>query len=91
MVFVLVVSVVVIGRMHLTVDHAYADDTGLPTGIVKGATIQTANALSGLETFQVEEVKGNWVLAKVTQSQLWTPGREIWLNLGATDQVLVAK
>jgi hypothetical protein len=64
----------------------------IPPGCVNGAQlllIYNFAGGAGLETFEVQEVRGTWVRGKVVKSPLWNKDAEIWINLTAVAQLWV--
>jgi hypothetical protein len=63
----------------------------LPEGLVKGARVNLVYHGRRPEIWEVKEVHGTWVRATTVEAEAWNRGSEVWVNLGAVDQLTVAK
>jgi hypothetical protein len=99
-VLVITLGLLVVQLRTTTPPHVLAAPDDLPPGIVHGATFRVPRGLAGSGQYKVQEIRGHWVKANMVplppagegmaaSSVEPGKGREVWINLDATQLLIV--
>jgi hypothetical protein len=74
-------------RGHSSLSTVSAATSDVPAGLTPGTKFWISVIASDPEQFEVLEVQGSWVHAKIIKARYWNAPTVIWVNLAATQKV----